>query len=67
MGKQNPYKLECHRAYPFTIARRDRCVKSIMSETGIGEYEATIAYRIATNGLIGVNRVKEDEGVESDE
>ena len=67
MGKQNPYKLECHRAYPFTIARRDRCVKRIIEETGIGEYEATIAYRIATSGLVGAHRVKEESGDNTDE
>lgn len=62
MANQNPYKLEGNRSYPFTIARRDKCVKKIIEETGIGEYEATIAYRIATSGLIGVNRVKEEDG-----
>lgn len=46
-------KLEGNRVWPFTIARRDRLVKRIMEETGIGEYEATIAYRIATSGLLG--------------
>ena len=51
--------MEGNRTAPFTIARRDRCVKRIMDETGIGEYEATIAYRIATSGLVGVSRVKE--------
>ena len=45
--------LEGNRNPPFTKARRDRCVKQIMEETGIGEYEATIAYRIATNNLVG--------------
>ena len=56
-------KLEGNRSWPFTIQRRDRCVKRIMEETGIGEYEATIAYRIATVGLVGAHRV---EGVEHD-
>lgn len=62
-ANKDPYKnkLEGNRSYPFTIARRDKCVKSIMEETGIGEYEATIAYRIATSGLIGVYRVKGSE------
>ena len=46
-------KLEGNRAWPFTINRRDRCVKRIMEETGIGKYEAEIAYRIATAGLQG--------------
>lgn len=46
-------KLEGNRSWPFTIERRDRLVKRIMEETGIGEYEATIAYRIATSGLLG--------------
>ena len=44
-------KLEGNRSWPFTIDRRDRCVKRIMEETGIGRYEAEIAYRIATLGL----------------
>ena len=44
-------KLEGNRAWPFTINRRDRCVERIMEETGIGKYEAEIAYRIATLGL----------------
>ena len=51
-------KLEGNRAWPFTIDRRDRCVKRIMEETGIGKYEAEIAYRIATLGL----SVKEGNG-----
>ena len=54
-------KLEGNRSWPFTINRRDRCVKRIMEETGIGEYEATIAYRIATVGLVGAHRVEETE------
>lgn len=54
-------KLEGNRAWPFTIQRRDRCVKRIMEETGIGEYEATIAYRIATVGLVGAHKVEETE------
>ena len=54
-----PQKLEGNRSWPFTIQRRDRCVKRIMEETGIGEYEATIAYRIATCGLVGAHRVEE--------
>ena len=51
-------KLEGNRSWPFTIDRRDRCVKRIMEETGIGRYEAEIAYRIATLGL----SVKEGNG-----
>lgn len=49
---------------PFTIQRRDRLVKRIIEETGIGEYEATIAYRIATSGLVGKALVEEkkDDG-----
>ena len=54
-------KLEGNRSWPFTVQRRDRCVKRIMEETGIGEYEATIAYRIATVGLVGAHRVEETE------
>lgn len=55
-------KLEGNRAWPFTIDRRDRCVKRIMEETGIGKYEAEIAYRIATNGLSGRREVEEENG-----
>ena len=55
-----PQKLEGNRSWPFTIQRRDRCVKRIMEETGIGEYEATIAYRISTVGLVGNHAVRED-------
>lgn len=66
MANKDPYKnkLEGNRVFPFTIARRDRCVKRIIEETGINEYQATIAYRIATNGLVGkstVTEVKSDE------
>ena len=61
MEKQNPYKLEGNRSAPFTIARRDRCVKRIIEETGINEYQATIAYRISTSGLVGNARVKAEE------
>jgi hypothetical protein len=52
-------QLEANRAWPFTINRRDRCVKRIMEETGIGKYEAEIAYRISTVGLIGNHSVEE--------
>lgn len=52
-------KLEGNRSWPFTINRRDRCVKRIMEETGIGKYEAEIAYRISTVGLIGNHSVSE--------
>ena len=52
-------KLEGNRAWPFTINRRDRCVKRIMDETGIGKYEAEIAYRISTMGLVGERNVTE--------
>lgn len=45
------HKLEGNRSITFTKTRRDRCVKQIIEETGIGEYEATIAYRIATKNL----------------
>lgn len=51
MSVKDPYKLEGLRGAPFTKTRRDRCVEQIMEETGIGKYEATIAYRIATRGL----------------
>ena len=54
-------KLEGNRAWPFTIDRRDRCVKRIMEETGIGKYEAEIAYRISTVGLVGQRTVEEVE------
>ena len=55
-------KLEGYRAWPFTIDRRDRCVKRIMEETGIGKYEAEIAYRIATSGLVGKREVEDKNG-----
>lgn len=55
-------KLEGNRAWPFTIDRRDRCVKRIMEETGIGKYEAEIAYRIATSGLVGKREVEDKNG-----
>ena len=54
-------KLEGNRTWPFTVQRRDRCVKRIVKETGIGEYEATIAYRIATAGLSGKRGVEEQD------
>ena len=54
-------KLEGNRSWPVTIDRRDRCVKRIMEETGIGKYEAEIAYRISTVGLVGAHRVEEVE------
>ena len=53
MRSKNGELLEDRRPYPFTVKRRDRCVKRIMEETGIGKYEAEIAYRIATAGLQG--------------
>lgn len=68
MSKNDPFhELEGNRSAPFTKARRDRCVKRIMEETGIGEYEATIAYRIATVGLVGAHRVEdvEHDGLDS--
>lgn len=52
-------KLEGNRSWPFTINRRDRCVNRIMEETGIGKYEAEIAYRISTMGLVGERNVTE--------
>ena len=61
MSKDPYHLLEGNRSAPFTKARRDKCVKRIIEETGIGEYEATIAYRIATSGLVGYGRVKEAE------
>lgn len=61
MSVKDPYhKLEGSRGAPFTKTRRDRCVQQIMEETGIGQYEATIAYRIATRGL----RTAQDEVAE---
>ena len=52
MAVKDPYhRLEGNRGATFTKTRRERCVKQIMEETGIGEYEATIAYRIATRNL----------------
>ena len=61
MRRHNGELLEDRRPFPFTVKRRDRCVKRIMEETGIGEYEATIAYRISTVGLVGAHRVEEVE------
>lgn len=63
MAKKDPKegKLEGNRSFPFTIARRDKCVRQIMDETGISEYDATIAYRIATSRLVGIARVKQEE------
>ena len=55
-------KLEGNRSWPFTINRRDRCVKRIMEETGVGKYEAEIAYRIATSGLVGKREVEDSNG-----
>ena len=54
-------KLEGNRSWPFTVQRRDRCVERIMKETGIGRYEAEIAYRISTIGLVGQRTVEEVE------
>ena len=51
MRSHNGELLEDRRPWPFTVKRRDRCVQRIMEETGIGKYEAEIAYRIATLGL----------------
>ena len=60
MSSKDPHHLlEGSRSAPFTKARRDRCVKQIMDETGIGLWEATIAYRIATKGLVGTHTVTE--------
>lgn len=59
MSKDPHHLLEGSRSAPFTKARRDRCVAKIMEETGIGEWEATIAYRIATAGLTGPRAVEE--------
>ena len=60
MSKHDPFhELEGNRSAPFTKARRDRCVQRIMKETPIGEYEATIAYRIATCGLTGSRAVED--------
>lgn len=62
MSAKDPFhKLEGSRGSPFTKTRRDRCVKQIMEETGIGEYEATIAYRISTRNL---RTAQYDEGCE---
>ena len=62
-----PQKLEGNRSWPFTVQRRDRCVKRIMEETGIDRYEAEIAYRISTVGLVGNHAVedKSDDGMDS--
>lgn len=59
-----PEQLEQNRAYPFTQKRKIKLVNRIMEETGIGKYEAEIAYRIATSGLIGKYRVTEENANE---
>ena len=59
MRRHNGELLEDRRPFPFTVKRRDRCVKRIMEETGIGKYEAEIAYRISTMGLVGERNVTE--------
>lgn len=59
MRRHNGELLEDRRPWPFTVNRRDRCVKRIMEETGIGKYEAEIAYRISTMGLVGERNVTE--------
>lgn len=51
MRRKDGELLEDRRPWPFTVKRRERCVQRIMDETGIGKYEAEIAYRIATCGL----------------
>lgn len=60
MRSKNGELLEDRRPWPFTVKRRDRCVKRIMEETGIGRYEAEIAYRISTMGLVGERAVLEE-------
>ena len=64
MRSKNGELLEERRPWPFTAKRRDRCVKRIMEETGIGKYEATIAYRIATAGL-SVKEVNGNDGMDT--
>ena len=64
MRRHNGELLEDRRPWPFTVKRRDRCVKRIMDETGIGKYEAEIAYRIATLGL-SVKEAKGNDGMDS--
>ena len=61
MTKAIEDKLEGNRSMPFTIKRRDKLVRRIMDETGIGKYEAEIAYRIATSGLVGKALVEEQK------
>ena len=61
MRRHNGELLEDRRPWPFTVKRRDRCVQRIMEETGIGKYEAEIAYRISTMGLVGQRTVEEVE------
>ena len=61
MRRHNGELLEDRRPWPFTVKRRDRCVRRIMEETGIGRYEAEIAYRISTVGLVGSRTVEEVE------
>ena len=61
MRRHNGELLEDRRPYPFTVKRRNRCVQRIMEETGIGKYEAEIAYRIATLGLSVKEEVANDD------
>lgn len=53
-------RTEIGRGEPFTVDRRDRCVKRIMDETGIDKWQAEIAYRIATLNLTGKRSVTDD-------
>ena len=67
MANRDPYhELEGNRSAPFTKRRRDRCVQRIVQETGITEYQATIAYRIATCGLSGTRAVQEVQDADLD-
>lgn len=51
--KENPFEKK---------DRRERCVQWIMEETGIGRYEATVAYQIAIRGLRAERLNGEDGG-----
>lgn len=62
METKNPGKRR-RNGNPFEKKdRRERCVQWIMEETGIGRYEATVAYQIAVRGLRAARLNGEDGG-----
>lgn len=62
METKNPVKRR-RKETPFEKKdRRERCVQWIVEETGIGRYEATVAYQIAVRGLRAARLNGEDGG-----